>query len=509
MDPSIPGFAPSGRGRLVVPICDMDNWYPTENGIRTLPGLVVSSNALGAAPNGSFVATAPSGGESIYAGTTNHLWQLIGGIWTIVDSGNLIPTKGRWRFAQFLSDVLAFDSLGTNVPQVSSNGGLFNTLSGSPPAAAIIATVDVGGVGTFAFVFNFNGFGDQYGTSGIGNDADWNFNIQTLGSSGRESAVPGPWTGAASLNSLMIAFKANGVAVFTFQGGQFPFYCQWISNEQGVRSHESIVNAGDFLAFVGNDNFYTVTGSGVFPIPNQLRDWFFKTLNGNYAANIIGEYDEQNAVVYWHFSSVNANPAGMIDTWIGWNPLSGRWTKGSEVVPGGPFATYGVLPFSTDLTWGEFGNEYLFPNYASPPAGLLWGSPSFNGSPLQYRGVIGGDGVLRVYSGAANGRTFMLTGDNGYMPRLTQVNRLMPKFKIFPNAPGGGTAAKLFTYIKDKLGDQSNPNQNGRLFKTVSMGPQGWCNFIENARWHRFKIEVTTDAELLGYELDAIDGGER
>lgn len=509
-DPTVQGFSPNARGGLICPILDMDNLYPTQRGYRQLPGLAVVSNALTSPANGLFLAVSSGGSEAIYAGTTNHLWKLLDGMWTVVDDGSLVPTTGRWRFAQFLDDVIAVDSVGENPPQVSHNGGLFGPLGGNPPRGAIIATVDVGGIGIFAFLFNFNGFADIYGTSGIDNDADWNFSIQTLGSAQRESSVPGPWTGASSLHALMVAFKVNGVAVGQFQAGAIPWNFQFISKQVGCASNEAIVNTGDLLAFVGNDNFYTTDGGGVYPIPNQLRDWFFRTLDRNFAGSILSEYDQQNAVAYWHFASVNANPRGTIDTWIAWHLLSGRWTKGMEPLAGGVTATVGSLPLGFPLTWTEFGNKYLSPTWSSVPAGLLWGSPSFRGSPINNRAIIGPDGVLRSYSGPVNQRGYILTGDNGYMERLTQVNRLMAKFAVLPNSPPLGSNAKLSTYIKDQLGDQASPNQNGLLFRDqVNIGPQGWFDFIESARWHRFKIEVSTDAEFIGYALQAVDGGER
>lgn len=490
----------------------MDNWYPNQAGLRTLPGLAIVSNALPSPANGAFLATSPDGAQTVYVGTTNHIWKLLSGIWTIADDGTLVPTTGRWRFAQFLDDVIAVDSEQLNPVLVSASGGLFTPLSGSPPRGKIVATVDVGGIGIFCFLFNFSNIGDIYGTSGIGNDTDWNFNIQTLGSSQRESSVPGPWTGASNLHDLMIAFKAGGVARGVFQGGAFPWNFRWLSENrgQGCQSQEAIVSTGDILAWVGNDNFYTTDGAGVYPIPNLVRDWFFRTLDLNYAAKILGEYDTQNAVVYWHFPSINASPRGTIDTWIAWNPLSGRWAKGVEPFPGGVTATLGVLPNGFDLTWGEFGNKYLNPTYGSAPAGLLWGDPSFSGSPVDFRGIIGPDGVLRSYSLPTNKRSPIITGDNGYLERKIQVNRLMPKFSVYPSPPPMMSSAKLSTYIKSILGDPSTPNQNGTLFKQgVNIGPQGWFDFIETDRWHRFQIEVSTDSEILGYTLEMVDAGER
>ena len=511
-DPTIPGFSLQAKAG-VVPLVDMDNWYPTQRGLRTLPGLAAVSNALPSPAVGAFLATSSGGAQTVYAGTSTHLWKLLsGGIWAICDNGSLVVTTGRWRFAQFLDDVIAIDSAQLNPPQVSQSGGIFQPLGGNPPNPVCMCTVDVGGIGIFAIFFNFNNVGDQYGTSGIGNDTDWNFNIQTLGSTQRESAVPGPFIGAASLHQLAFGFKVNGVAVGVFQGGSFPWNFTWISQArgEGCQSQEAIVSTGDILAWVGNDNFYYSDGSGVYPIPNLVRDWFFKTLNLNYASSIIGEYDTQNAVVYWHFSSINANPAGTIDTWVSYNPLSGRWAKGLEPFPGGITATLGVLPNSFDLTWGEFGNLYLEPSYASPPAGLQWGSPSFSGSPVDFRGIIAPNGVLYAYALPTNKRSPILTGDNGYLARKTQVNRLMPKFSLFPTAPPMMSPAKLNTYIKTHLGSQKSPNQNGKLFKQgVNIGPQGWFDFIETDRWHRFEIEVATDSEILGYTLEVTDGGER
>jgi hypothetical protein len=496
----------ANNGSGLSPILDMDLYYPTERGFRMQQSLQLIANA---APNpvvGAFVAISPAGGVTIYAATAFHIYQIVAGSYVVVDSGGLLPTTGRWYFSQFLGDVIATDSANINPPQISQNGAGFIPLPGSPPQAAINACVDVGGLGAFAFLFNFadGGEPDAWGCSGIGNDTDWNFNIQTLGATARLATQPGPVTGASQLNAYMVAFKQRSIFLGQFLGGQFSWDFQIADSARGCASHEAIVNLGNVLAFPSTDNFYTFDGSNVTPIPNLLRDWFFRTLNVNYYSNMISDYDIQNSVVYWYFSSVNANPAGTRDTWIAWHTLTNRWTKGQLIVQ----AALSQVPPTFGLTWGEFGQQYLYPTYGSVPTGLQWGSSSFNGSTIENRAVFLGDSTLRGFTGPPSGRAWVKTGDHGTEERLTFMNRVRPRYAVAPTPPmPAGPKARCTTYVKDELGDQAN-DDDGIEKWNVALSGRGWFDFRESARYHRLVMEAYRDHEILGYAVQTEDAGE-
>ena len=572
-------FVPDSPSSTPGCVVDADGMFPTASGARVLPSLVVQSNALPAPALGAFFAIYSQGGFNTFAGTGQHLYRLLNGVasqsgtgmtydqfaslykqyqnlprlqynstffqppipgfipglsWVEVDGGQTFSGQ-PWSFDQAGDDTIATN--GADPVQVFSGSGTqFAPLAGNPPKAKFVVTVDPGaGVSVVTILANLLTDATGWVASAPGNDALWSLNVNDLSASGFLRAAPGPITGAKSVRTYAVLFKKDSMYLGTFVGPPYVWDFQPVSFQIGCSSNNAIINIGDLLVFPGPDDFYSFDGWSLNPIPNALREWFFGQpgqqgtgiANPMFLNKILARYDESTGVVYWHFSSVNANPAGTLDMYISWNKKSGRWLPGHTIIqmaPGG----YGKSGLTYDQFCVQFANganggltvdqlASIDPvtdwdsllggvvgkqTYAQLPH-LTYADPSFGPASNRSQSVILPDGKLYTYTGPANSG-YLQTGDLGDPIRLTRINRLRGQFGVFPARATNGQRALLSSFVRRNLGDVLVP------FKTnVPLSDQGYFDFMESAGWHSLLMAFQSDAELQALSPDAIDAGDR
>lgn len=496
-------FAPDLITNTIPIVCsDMNGMYPTMSGARMLPGLVAVGPAVPGTPLFAFYAQSTQGAISVFVATATNIYRLAGTSWLSVGSGY---NASAWSFTQAGDDTIATD--GVDVVQVcSAVSGTFAALGGSPPIAQYVTAVDPGaGASVVVILANLQTDATGWVASGPGNDTVWTLNVNDLSASGFLQATQGPITGLKTLRTYAVAFKTNSLYLGAFIGSPFVWSWQPVSRQIGCASNNAIVDIQDMLVFPGPDDFYQFDGVNVYPIPNQLREWFFGDsagsagyANPNFMNIITSRYDPNTGVVFWHFSSVNASPAGALDTYVCWNRKSGRWGVGhfSGTGSSAPIQATLLQYGQSGMTYDQFTSLYL--QYQNLPH-KEYGDPFFGPAKSNAQAVIIG-GQLYTYTGAPTLGYFQ-TGDIGdpLGMRLTRLNRAQGLYGIYP------TSAVMNTFSRTNLGQLPLTARK----TNVPLSAVGNFDFMQTDYYHQLQFLFTSDAELQALIVDEIDAGSR
>ena len=218
---------------------------------------------------------------------------------------------------------------------------------------------------------------------------------------------------------------------------------QTISKQVGVSGagtpdgtgQECVVNTGDFHYFVGPDDFWQFDGYNLEPIPNNVKEFFFRDLDQTNAGFISGRYDRVRDLIVWHYPSKNASPAGSLDSYIGFYKRKGNWFFGRLNID---------LPMGGDLSSANAGTGLFLTNHQ-----LNNYDDSAVFSPI-------------------SGNVFVTTWDVGDRRWLYQVNRVRPGFQLYPVLAAGGSApalarlTPLSQYLPGYPGREPSPAIRGR-----------------------------------------------
>lgn len=456
---------------------------PTRRGFKPMPTPSQAYPALPSQCLGAYFAVYPSGAARLFAATSTHLYEGISGVWTEVDGGQTFSgSSNPWQFAMFGSDCIATN--GADSPQVAGSSGNFAALAGTPPKGVLIQSAS-------DFVLMFSGY--TWYCSKAGDDAVWSFSISDLSATGPLIDTPGEIVAAAKLGRMVAAYKNRGIYLGQFAGPPNVWDWYLVSPETGTFSQGCVVNVGQFHVFIGLDDFYIFDGSSASRIkqgggPNAIKEWFFATLDQNNASKILGRYDLVNDTVYWHFPSINASPAGTLDSWIAWNIRTGKWTMGNDTIEAV------VLPFtsaSTPWTYAQFQTAYVtYGGIVDVP----YGSQLFAGSNIPIQAYFKTDHSLYLLNGSSENAGFT-TGDLGLEPKTSFVDNVRPAYATFP------TSATVTGYYRDTLGEALTEGD------TADLQTDGFMPLRQSARYHRLAFAMVGDWEMISFDADiALDG---
>lgn len=492
-----PDLAPNTPGA----VSDAKGLIPTAKGLRVANTLQVVATGIDEPSHGSFVANFPNGASYVYVGTEHHLWANTGGTFLENDNGQTFNADSEfWTFAQVGNYVIAANPLVNHIQAVTSPGGQFSNLAGSPPQAAIASSADPGGTGFFAFLFNLQSNPQGWACSGAGQPNSWPLDTTNLSATGTLGLTQGAITAATPLRGGSVAFKKNSFYYGQFIGAPYIWQFQLVSPSQGVAGPYAFANAGDTVYFIGVDNIYAFDGFSLQIVPNKLAEWLIRTqLDANFAQNIIGSYDSSLDLVTFRFPSINADPAGSLDMKIMWNRKSGRWLLDHEEVQG---AVQYNLPTRTGTTYGQMTTTYA--TYGQIIAGTTYGVLA-NSSSATTAGAVFLGNDMYVYSGVPRLLdTYFVTTDIGTDTRETTLFRSRLLWSLYPSS----ATIQMLGYGKDFEGT-SNPNDIFLTTGPTAMGPRGFFDFRQTARWNNLKFLLNNASEITGYAVMAGDGGWR
>lgn len=471
LDPIVPGGMP-----------DCQNLYSTAKGFRSYPSLTVYS--LNALPGPCVGAFAGYLGNQfvIAAGTASQLFLFNGSTRLWVSQGLTVGAGvTRWRFDIYGNLLIAVN--GVNPPFSYNGTGTFTPLAGNPPVAAIVQATDYD-----LFLIPPNSADYWFSLSAT----IWVPSIATQTVHGNITSTHGYLKGAQKLRDGIALYKSDAIHIGQFT--QPPFYWEFrtVTQEVGVPCHEAVANLGEVHYFPGNDDFYYLDGYSLNRIPNELKEWFFEHLDGDYADRIVARWDPTKNLVFWHFPSVEANPAGSLDMWIALNVRNGKWSA-NTAVEGVEMPIFSSVPFSR-LTYGTFQGTYA--TYGAIPASTYGTLLQAHASSVP--AVVGTDHALRTYNGVPGASSFH-THFVGDRLNMFEVSRLRPQFTIYP------TGGVLLHVHKQYVPGRSEPASG--LISQLS--DDGWFNFRSTARLQQFHMEFQGDFEIVALEIDADAAGVR
>lgn len=374
----------------------------------------------------------------------------------------------------------------TSNPTVTFSGG------GATTQATATAQIVQAPVGEVIFVANGQVFvcncsapvnvagGDFWFASGIYDQTQWDYtNEQTLCSYGQLIDTPGPITAGTSLGPNAILFKSNSMFIGTQTGYPAGWDFQAVSKSIGVPCQEAVVNTGTTLYFVGTDDFYAYQGNGLpVPIGENVRRWFFNTLNPNYKSKMSSYYDQDKRVIYWAFVSNNSQ-SGQIDTCITYNWQTGTWGRMDTNMQGF------VQILNNQITYNSLGTNWTtwntLPNISYNSSYWI----NFRVTP----GYFDDSNTLQALAGTSTGASITTNafGDDTFYSTIQQ-------FKMrFYQEPVSGSAV---WQGRPTLGSSDSSVTNNQ-----DTGPfvpnDGRFDVDFNDRWHNLIMTFTGDFEML------------
>ncbi|MEX3840269.1 hypothetical protein [Paraburkholderia sp. BR10882] len=391
------------------------------------------------------------------------------------------------------------DGVVTAITLTSAGSGYYNTptitisdSTGTGAGATATAELVAAPAGRIIFVANGQVFvcncssppqvagGNFWFASGMYDHTQWDYtNEQTLCAYGQLIDTPGPITAGTSLGPNAILFKSNSMFIGTQTGYPIGWDFQAISKEIGTLCQEAVVNTGTALFFIGPDDFYAYQGNSLpVPIGQNVRRWFFNTLNPNYKTAISSYFDQNQRIIYWAFAS-NASLDGALDTCITYNWSTGTWGRMDTNIQGF------VQVISGQITYNELG--VLYQDWQDLPT-VSWDSPfwiNFRVTP----GYFDSNSTLQALAGASSGATITTNafGDDLFYSSMQQ-------FKMrFYQEPVSGSA---LWQGRPTLGT-SDPTQITTTQTGPFMASDARIDVDQNARWHNLNLTFTGDFELL------------
>jgi hypothetical protein len=479
-------FAPDADPISDGVILDSNGVYPTDRGFRTLPVPTAASDPLPDPCLGAYV-TQVEAGTVIVAGTVDDLYVYSAGSWT-AQGLTCGPVTGKWRFTTYGNFIIAVN--GVDRPFASNNGATFVALGGTPPISSLCAASDyslfLGQVGTNTWWSSLSA-------------SVWTPSSATITVTADVEGIPGVLTSMIGVKGAMAMFKRQGCVVATYtQSPPYFWDVRKVSAEVGTPNQLSAISVKDRIWFLGPDDFYMLDGYDLIPIPNQLKEWFFReSYDVSYDYLVEARHDEPRNLIFWHYPSKNSG--GVLNKYVCLNYRTGNWAFGSLTIQ---CVLQGSVPASTGLTYDEFGD--MFATYDDIPD-VPYDWPVFGSNGQDLPGYFDTTDILNLYSEGTPGPdsdAFVTSGFFGDRRNLYQAIRIRPGFVLYPENSDADPVSEVTpqtTYL------QGAPVTDGTA---IPLSEDGFYNINVTARMQRHKFNFYAEAEIVDYELEVSPAGE-
>jgi hypothetical protein len=471
------------------------NVFPKSGGgYAPVPDLVEFSNALGARCQGAFAAKDSAAGVYNFAGDASKLYLLSDSSYSDVSktAGYTTATDESWRFCQFGQKVYATNFNSTIQSFTLGTSSIFQDITGGAPKARHIATIDPG----FVMVGNTNDSVDgavpnRVWWSAFGDPDTW----PTIGSalaqedqSDFNDLPTGGWVqavlGAVGGASAAIICE-SAVYRVDYEGPPAVFRFTCVDRSRGTPAPNSVINIGNFAAFLGDEDFYLFDGTQCIPIGDgRLAKTFYANLNQNYFDRVYGSVDPINKMLLWAYPSTSSQ-TGVADTIIAYNWSEKRWStvsinleflyrglSTSQTLEGLDSLgfTLDTLPFSLDSRAWTGGSIVLSAFTSNHKLGLFTGSNleatlvtgefENDGNFLYVQGVRpivdGGTptvsiGTRNTPQGSVSYTTATTPGDDGICPQHISARYARAKV-IIPAGSSWSNAVGVQPYVQSEGG---------------------------------------------------------
>ena len=123
----------------------------------------------------------------------------------------------------------------------------------------------------------------------------------------------------------IILFTDTGIARMYYTGSPFLYGIQDAGTNCKVVSSRSIVSAGNFLAWMGENSLFIFDGA-VKELPCEVHDYIFDDLNYGRRKTIAGGHNSNFNEIMWFFPSTDSLKP---NKYVIWNYLENSWSVGS------------------------------------------------------------------------------------------------------------------------------------------------------------------------------------
>ena len=329
---------------------------------------------------------------------------------------------------------------------------------------------------------SFSSSPDRWWCSGFNDVTTWVPAVSTQCASGRLIDTPGDIRGLKNLGDLMIAYKERSIYIGRYVGAPSVFNWTCLPGEIGCASQEAIANIGYAHIFPGRDDFYYFDGTRPQAIGAAVRDWFNNDQNTSYRYRIQAYHDKATANVFFHYVS-RRSTSGALDACIIYNYKSQKWGLAHRTVET-------VLEYvSNGVTWDNLSS--VASTWDTLPD-VSYDSPFWNAGAEVYA-YFDADHTLKQVSGPSLA-SYLVTGDFGDDEVFSTLQQVRPRFFDKPDATIGTH------YYRNDLGDDLTTG-------TTSTMTDGRIDFLQSARWHRVKIDMTGDHEISAIQPRMIANG--
>jgi hypothetical protein len=288
-----------------------------------------------------------------------------------------------------------------------------------------------------------------------------------------------------------VVFCEKAIYHMQFDGPPHVFSFRAIEQDRGAYAPNSVVNVGPFAFYLGEDGFFTFSGSGSSPIGDQKIDkTFFADLDTSYLYRIYGAADPINKLVFWAYPG-SGNSSGRPNKIIIYNWSIDRWST----------AEVQVELLYRDLTAGYTLDELDdFGNLDTLPASLdsrIWTGGSLVLSAFD------SDKKLSRFTGSNLGATLETAEANG--GTLFQK----PNERILVN----GVRPYIDTADANMAVSLRYRDTVGGTLTTGSSAPidaDGQAHFTRSARFIRARVSISASSSwthAVGLDFDVQEDG--
>tara|TARA_B100001057_G_scaffold493075_1_gene586820 strand:+ start:610 stop:2121 length:1512 start_codon:yes stop_codon:yes gene_type:complete len=131
--------------------------------------------------------------------------------------------------------------------------------------------------------------------------------------------------GAKKFGGDIIIFTDIGINRMYYSGSPFIYGIQDAGSSCATPSIRSVVSTGSFLAWFGENGFYTFDGS-VKQIPCDVHDYIYDNLHYPYRTATAGGHNSNFNEIIWFFCSGTATSP---NKYVSWNYLENSWSVGT------------------------------------------------------------------------------------------------------------------------------------------------------------------------------------
>jgi hypothetical protein len=110
---------------------------------------------------------------------------------------------------------------------------------------------------------------------------------------------------ACKVSAGILLFTTNDVHLMQYVGPPYAYGINQIGAGCGPISPRAVAGAGSLVAWMSQQNFWTYNGN-VQPLPCDVKNWFFATLQAGSAGRLFGSANPQFAEIWWDFPDETA-----------------------------------------------------------------------------------------------------------------------------------------------------------------------------------------------------------